>query len=353
MENLRIGVIGAGIIGQTHIATIKATPGFTLSAFVEPADAPAAILEREGAKRFTSAKALMDSGLVDGVIIATPNETHAPIACELLAGGINVLIEKPVTNTVEEAQAIMAAEARSRARALVGHHRRHNPIVATAKASIDDGLIGDLVNATVLSTLMKPDDYFQVAWRRKDGVGGPFRINLIHEIDMLRHLFGEVAWVSATRTFAPRSLPVEDGGAAMLGFANGGLAAITISDRAIGPWAWDIASGENTARFPKSGAEAHFYSGTRGALSLPSLTFWSHDGTPSWTTPMTHRALTFEPGDPYQRQLQHFGDVIRGTAVPLISALDGARDIATLDAILLAAEKKCEVEVVQVVAPAS
>src|SRR5690606_32801055 len=96
----------------------------------------------------------------------------------LMEAGIPVLLEKPIANTLAEARMLLETCLRTRQPLLVGHHRRHNPIVKAAKQAIEEGAIGNLVTASVVSSLMKPAEYFGPAWRRRPGVGGPLLINM-------------------------------------------------------------------------------------------------------------------------------------------------------------------------------
>jgi predicted dehydrogenase len=75
---------------------------------------------------------------------------------------------------------------------LVGHHRRHHPIIERAREIVRGGRLGRLTTVTVVWTLLKPDDYYDVVWRREPG-GGPILTNLIHDIDLMRFLCGPVA----------------------------------------------------------------------------------------------------------------------------------------------------------------
>ncbi|PWG67525.1 gfo/Idh/MocA family oxidoreductase, partial [Enterobacter mori] len=76
------------------------------------------------------------------------------------------------------------------------HHRRHNPLIAKAHQVIADGKLGRLINVTALWQLQKPDSYFDTPWRREPGAGF-LLTNLIHDLDLLRHLCGEVVQVQA------------------------------------------------------------------------------------------------------------------------------------------------------------
>jgi predicted dehydrogenase len=345
VTDIRLGLVGAGLIGITHIETIARTDGFRLTGIVDPGPRATEIANAHNVPLHASVDAMMAAGDVDGVIVATPNELHVSVSAQLLEAGLPVLLEKPIANTVEEAETLLAVSERTGVPLLVGHHRRHNPIIRAAKKAIAQGAIGKLVMASVVCSLYKGGNYFDAAWRRQPGVGGPLLINLIHEIDLMRHFFGDVASVSAISSNTVRGFAVEDTAAAILRFENGGLASLTVSDAAVGPWAWDLSAGENIERFPAHPVQSHFLAGSEGGLSLPDLTYWSHKGEKSWTQTLDRETLAVEPEDPYSAQIRHFGAVIAGRADPLVSGLEATKDLATIDAIRRAAESGRETPV--------
>lgn len=345
-----IAVVGAGIIGRTHAGALARTPGLRLSALVDPMPAAAGLAAEYGVPHVPTIEALLADARPAGVIIASPNETHLSIALACLKAGVPVLLEKPPANTLAEVQELVDAAARTGVPVLVGHHRRHNPMIRAARAAIRDGAIGDLVVATVLCTLKKDDAYFGVPWRVRAGSGGPLHINLVHELDLLRYFFGDVASVTAQVSHARRGLDVEDSAAVTLRFETGGLAALTISDAAEGPWAWETTSGETT-RFPQHPVQAHFFAGSAGGLSLPDLRLWRHAPGGDWTMPQVAEVLAYSPADPYPLQLAHFAAVIERREAPVNDALDGARTMATLAAIVTAAATGRETAVPVVRAP--
>lgn len=345
MTDIRIGLIGAGVIGLTHIETIARTDGFRLTGIVDPGPRAAEIAKAHSVPLHASVAAMIAAGDIDGVIVATPNELHVSVSSQLLEANLPVLLEKPIANTVAEAEALLAVADRTGVPLLVGHHRRHNPIIRAAKKAISEGAIGKLVMASVVCSLYKGGNYFDAAWRRQPGVGGPLLINLIHEIDLMRHFFGDVASVSAISSNAMRGFEVEDTAAAILRFENGGLASLTVSDAAVGPWAWDLSAGENIERFPAHPVQSHFFAGSDGGLSLPDLTYWSHKGEKSWTRTLDRETLAVESEDPYGAQIRHFGTVIAGREEPLVSGLEATKDLATIDAIRRAAASGREMPV--------
>lgn len=336
---IRVAVIGAGAIGRTHIETIGRMEGLKLSALVDPASSGQMLAKSLGVPCLPDVNALLGAGLADAAIVATPNETHLPVSGALLEAGIPVLLEKPVAESLDSAIRLIGLTEKTGVPLLVGHHRRHNPIIRAAREAIHKGRIGDLVMATVTCSLAKPPSYFEAAWRRTPGAGGPLLINLVHEIDLMRHFFGEIASVQAIASHGQRGFAVEDTAAIALSFVKGGLATLCISDAATGPWAWDLSAGENPVRFPAHSVTAHHYAGSRAGLSLPDLTLWEPQGEPDWTRKLVPSNLTFEAADPYEEQLAHFASLIRTGGTPLVSARDATANLIVLDAIRTAAQR--------------
>ncbi len=336
MADIRIALVGGGMHAPAHIRGAAGTPGMRLSAIVDPSPAAKTVAENAGVSWFADHQALLASDRPDATIVATPNVLHVPVALDFIAAGIPVLVEKPIADTVADARRLSDAAQAAGVPLLVGHHRRHNPIVRRARQLIRDGALGRLVSATVLATFLKPDAYFNVAWRRQPG-GGPVLINLIHEIDLLRFLYGEVTSVQAITANAVRGYAVEDTAAILLHFANGALGTITLSDAAAAPWTWDLASGENPAFFKPDGVETHFFCGTEGSLTLPKLNHWRYPGARGWNETITASPEAIEAANPYVEQLRHFAAVIRGREEPVISGHDGTRTLEATQAVLTAA----------------
>ncbi|QCO06317.1 Gfo/Idh/MocA family protein [Azospirillum argentinense] len=334
MSPLRIAVAGAGVIGKTHIDAMSdprqdAHP-CRLAAIVDPGEGARALAERHGVPHHADIGALLESGdLPDGVIVATPNATHTPIGIACIERGIPVLVEKPIADTVEAARRLTDAAERAGVPLLVGHHRRHNPILRMAREVIGRGDLGALVMVTILYTFLKPDGYFDAVWRREEG-GGPILINLIHEIDTLRFLCGDIESLQASSSNRTRGFAVEDTAAVLLRLRSGALATVSLSDAAATPWSWDMTTGESP-QFARQHVPTHFFSGTHGSLTVPTLELWRYEGGRGWLDPFTRTALPLKPGNPYALQLAHFARVIRGEEAPLASGSDATETLrATL-----------------------
>jgi predicted dehydrogenase len=275
---------------------------------------------------------LLATANVKAVIVATPNGAHVSVVLDCVARGIAVLVEKPVADTVAEARRLCDAAAAAKVPLLVGHQRRHSPYVRRARQLIEDGVVGRPVSVVAMATWLKPDPYFEMEWRRQPG-GGPVLINLIHDIDMLRHLVGEVASVQAMTSTAVRGFAVEDTAAVILRFANGALGTVAGSDAAVAPWNYDLAAGE-AAHYPQQDIDSMFISGTEGSITLPRLAVWRYRGARGWHDPLSEERSAVHRFDPYVEQLRHLRAVVEGSESPLCSGTDGLRTLAVTRAVL-------------------
>jgi len=130
VADLRVAVIGVGHLGKHHARILGDLPDAKLVAVVDPnAERAAAAATTSGARVLADYRDLF--GLVDAVTVATPTELHHEVAMPFLERGISVLVEKPMTRTLDEADALLAAAAASGATFAVGQTERYNPAIAT------------------------------------------------------------------------------------------------------------------------------------------------------------------------------------------------------------------------------
>ena len=335
----QLAVAGAGLIGRRHIELIQASARTHLCAIVDPTPASVDLAARLGVPHFASLDELFaqhNLAKLDGVILATPNPFHVPGALCCARHGVPALIEKPVADSLEAGRQLIDDLAQHPAPMLVGHHRRHSATLQRARAAIQSGALGRVVTVMGSAQFYKPDSYFeQGAWRKEAG-GGPILINLIHEMDNLRYLCGEVESVHAVASNAVRQFAVEDTVVMTLKFSSGALGAFTLSDTVASPRSWEQTSGENTAypRYPSE--DCYFIAGTQGSLAVPTLRTWSYapgGQEPGWWTPFALNTLATEAVDPLAAQLDHFCDVIAGQAAPIITVADALQSLRTVEAV--------------------
>ncbi|ERI49561.1 hypothetical protein N878_28035, partial [Pseudomonas sp. EGD-AK9] len=161
-----------------------------------------------------------------------------------------------------------------------------NPLIVRARELIEAGALGRLTTVTALWQLRKPDSYYAIPWRREAGAG-LLLTNLIHDLDLLRHLCGEVRQVQAFTSNGVRGFANEDSAAILLQFASGALGSLTGSDAVAAPWSWELASGENPVYPRQAEQPCYLLAGTAGALSIPQLKRWHYaEAGAGWHEPL-------------------------------------------------------------------
>lgn len=334
----KIAVIGAGLIGRQHCALIAGNRNAELVGIADVSAEAQPYAESMSAPYFEDYRDMLEDTKPDGVVIALPNQLHVSSGLDCIARGIPCLIEKPIAESVDAAAKLVEASERAEVPVLVGHHRRYSPDMLKAREVIRDGTLGPLVTASGLWLMDKPDGYFAADWRRAPG-GGPILINLIHDIDCLRYLVGEIDSISAITSNVAREFDVEDTVSLSIRFENGALGSFILSDAVASPYGWDATSGQ-ALYFPHQPGDCYIFGGRKGSLAVPSMTLWRHetDGE-SWQDPVVAERFPLDGTRAYENQLDHFLAVISGTAEPAITARDAMMTLAATLAVETAAKE--------------
>jgi len=205
---------------------------------------------------------------------------------------------------------------------------------------IQNGDIGRLVGVTAMFCLLKPDDYYNVEWRTQPG-GGPVLINLIHEIDCLRYICGEIRSIYAMTSSATRGFAVEDTASITLEFENDALGSLLGSDAVPAPWSYETTTFENPMYFHTDQNCFHFM-GSKGSLAFPRMELWRYpnEHEAGWLHPLMRSQRSVDHVDPLTAQLEHFCRVIRGEEQPVVSGADGLKTLAATLAIHESASEK-------------
>jgi len=335
-EPVRLAVMGAGLIGRRHIEHILARGEAILASIIDPQPAARELAQTLDVAWFPSFQDIPRDQRPDGIIVATPNQMHVANGMDCIAAGIPALIEKPIADDVAAAEALIDAAERAGVPLLAGHNRRHNPMIQRAKAEIDSGRLGQIVSVHGIFWLLKPDDYFDIAWRREKGAG-PVFLNLIHDVDLLRYLCGEVVAVQAAQSNMVRGNAVEETAVIILHFASGALGTVNVSDTVQAPWSWEFTTGENPA-YSHTQETCYQIGGTHASLAIPQLDLWHHPTKASWWAPIERERLNYQPEDPLGLQIANFCAVIRGVAEPVVSGGEGLKTLKVIEAIKRAAD---------------
>jgi UDP-N-acetyl-2-amino-2-deoxyglucuronate dehydrogenase len=234
---MRAAVIGLGV-GRSHAEAYHQLPGTELVAVCDANEARLRpVAEQYGCRAYTSVDDLLNDREVELVSVATPHPSHAELAIRCLRAGKHVVVEKPMTIDLAEADRMIAA-ARAAGRTLATiFQRRFWPAAMNVRRAIDDGRIGTpVLGQCSLSWPRSKAYYDRDAWRgRWDTEGGGVLVNQgIHAIDMFQWFMGGDA-VEVVGRYANLTHPfieVEDTAAAVIRFRSGALGVLSATTSA-------------------------------------------------------------------------------------------------------------------------
>ena len=345
MGDLKIGIVGFGLVGKRHASALEKTNGLLLKDVIE--HDPTSLQSSEKELKFITHNDLdeyLNSNKPDGLIIATPTVLHIDQAMKCIEKKIPLLIEKPISVHAKDAITLIKKSKELDVPLLIGQHRRHNQIIKTTKKILDEGVLGEIRSIQATCWFYKPDHYFDAApWRKLKGAG-PIYVNLIHDVDLLRYFCGEVKTVYANAIRSTRGYDNEDVASAVLTFKNDIIANVSVSDSISSPWSWETTSNEHPV-YPNTNNSCYLIGGAEGSLSLPDLKLWKHEKKPDWWTPLITEKYDFQNIDPLITQLENFRDVILGITEPLVSGLEGVRSLQVIEAIQSSIASKSPIDI--------
>ncbi|MDR3644125.1 MAG: Gfo/Idh/MocA family oxidoreductase [Clostridia bacterium] len=189
---MKILIVGSGAIGEMHAQVIGAAGGHSL-AFCDSS--------RESAQRLANAfgadeiyadytEAIRKS-CAQAVIVCTPNFLHAPVTIEALGAGCDVLCEKPMASTLQQAAAMQKAAEASGRTLMIGYIMRMNRALQRLKVVLDSGELGRIVSARVILAAPETLTYAKSDYRKSYETGGGIIYDYSHELDYCRLFFGE------------------------------------------------------------------------------------------------------------------------------------------------------------------
>ena len=190
MAKVNLAVLGCGFWGKNHVRVLSELASCNLVAVADIDGVRARALgEKYHLDWFTDPFELIERKDVAFISICTPTITHAKLASEAIKAGKHVLVEKPMTNTVEEAEGLIKNAENQNVKVMVGFIERFNPAVRKAKEIMEQGNIGKVVLASSRRVSR---------WPERIGDVGVVKDLAIHDIDLICHLFGnEVVQVYA------------------------------------------------------------------------------------------------------------------------------------------------------------
>lgn len=338
MKPVRLGLIGYGNMGAHHAGQLQAgdIPGLQLVAVAE--STPARRPNLPGVKVFAEPVALLQSGLVDAVLIATPHPTHVELALAALKAGLHVLLEKPVAVHKADAQRLVTA-ARRRPRQVFGavFNQRTDPYFLKIRELLHAGEFGRVrrINWTI-TNWFRPAAYYRTSdWRATwAGEGGGVLLNQCpHNLDLFLWLFGRPRRVRAHCQFGRyHDIEVEDDVSAYLEYADGTHATFIAST--------GEAPGTNRLEIAADGGRIVYEDDTlqliRNATPAPEFSRTTRD---LFAAPATREEKITGLGHGAQHRgiLANFAAAIRDGTPLIAPAVEGIHSVELANAMLLSA----------------
>jgi predicted dehydrogenase len=236
---VRFGVIGTGVMGQGHCQALQRLDEACLTAICDINPETAARIGHEhGVPFFTCHTDLLASGLCDAVIVSTPHPERPPIALDAMRAGRHLISEKPLSERVSTADAMIATARETGVAFAVMFQRRTEPALATAIALVRSGRLGKVYRVTLISPEYRSQAYYDSGgWRATwTGEGGGVLMNQSpHILDLFVQLGGKPQSVFARTETRLHHIEVEDIAEAMVTYPDGGSGYLYCSTNEGGP----------------------------------------------------------------------------------------------------------------------
>ena len=283
MNQVRMGIIGLGGMGQQHVRFVRELPEAELTA-VSDIDEKITkeISEKYKVPGFVDYKELLESGLVDAVLVATPHYFHPPIGISAMERGIHCLSEKPIAVSVKEGERLVEASRKNNVVFGVMHQYRTLPEIRLARKIVESGKLGEIRRTCSVNLWYRSQAYYETAsWRGTwSGEGGGVLINQApHSIDLFLLLGGLPSTVTAKTRTRLHDIEVEDEVSALLEYPNGAWGYYYITVNEPSPYSTFIEISGDSGKLVYQDNSLKLYS---FHPSIPEFTFSTQD---MWASP--------------------------------------------------------------------
>jgi predicted dehydrogenase len=301
---LRVGVVGVGHLGRHHARLYAAMPGVKLVGVADRDAGRAGDVGRAyGCRAVTEVAELL--GEIDAASVAVPTEAHAALVTDLLAAGVDVLVEKPIARSLDEADAMLAAAERHGRLLMVGHTERFNPALAALAREVDQPRFFEVHRLSPFSARSTDIDVVLDL--------------MIHDLDLLLHLDGsEVASIDAVGVQALTDRT--DIANARIRMASGAVANLTASR----------ISAEPVRRVRVFQSRTYLACDTVARTAERYTVVPGADGRPA----IRHATLAVAAGEPLGVELAAFIGAVRRRVPPPVDGRQGRRALAAALAVL-------------------
>lgn len=321
MQSFRLGIVGMGKITQSaHLPAALASECVNLVALIDPVEERSSqIAQSYGVSPSIASSIDEVAEQLDGVIIASPNHTHAPLALQCLNSGIAVLIEKPLAISVEEGQTIVAASKQNSVVAAVGYCTRFRDNTRLIREVLRDKYFGNVRSfAYQFGSAGGWDTYSSYILDKKTAGGGVLIVTGTHFLDRVLDFFGK-----------PTRVEYEDDSS---GGPEANACAKFFYDAPDNSFSGYAFFSKTTALPPGLTIETE-----KGYLILPesddgAVLFRPHDNQSiQMTVTQQSKSPCPKTADVFQRQLEDFVAACMTGSVPMVSAEFGLQSLELID----------------------
>ncbi len=340
---LRVGIVGMGEMGRLHATLVRENPSYVLAAV---ADANVAHARQQGASlgcsAFGNTADLLQGASVDLLVVASPHKNHVEDVLAALERGVHVLCEKPLCILAADADRVLEAQLRSKARLVVNQQRRLDPGTVAVKALLDGGELGRVYHCAMVESSWRSQAYYDASpWRGTwAGEGGGVIVNQgPHVLDRYLWLFGRPASLLARWDNVLHRIEVEDTVSVSM-FHDSGMHGQLHASTVDGPGSSRLALSCDRGRVVLEDGSLHV---TQYEGSVAGRTFQA--GSPPALKAATYRVPVGNvPGDQLQRQLYaELPAALQGHPGNLCTAQEAVRVVELMNALHLSGALRQEV----------
>lgn len=310
-NRIKVGVVGVGKMGLSHLAIIRALDGVEVVGMVDANDYVLDVLTKyTGMPGFSSLTELLSQTRPDAILIATPSGSHSALVREALEGGAHVFCEKPLTLDAHESQELAALAAERQRIAQVGYHNRFVASFRRVKQLLDDGAIGTVTHIHAEAygpVVLAPKGS---TWRtRRDTGGGCLYDYAAHPLNLLTWYLGEPTNVRGTVLNSIFSRTTDDEVYSTFDYADGVSAQLSVnwSDESFRKMTTMVTATGTGGRIEADRQECRVY--LRG--DQPAIDGLRKGWNVAYTTELTEPVSFYLRGEEYSAQLESFVQAVR------------------------------------------
>jgi predicted dehydrogenase len=334
MDELKVGIIGCGVIAPSHVDSYRALEGVAVTAFCDRREDR---LDRLRARypelkvaAYRSVGEFLEGSGVDAVSVCTGHASHAAIVAEALLAGKHVICEKPLTTTRADLDRMLEMEREAPTVTACILQHRFDPVYRELKAILESGQLGTLINVSCQHQCERPAHYYTESdWRGKwASEGGSLLINQsIHFLDILQWLGGGVSGLKAftANLCHPGVIETEDCASLALSFRAGALGSFIATSGSHRQWesAYQFIGSEGSVFLRNGKLESLSHREREREASL-------HNRLSGLVEPAPVPGAKAYYGTSHPAQIRDFVDCIRSGRRPFVAFADAAEALGLI-----------------------